>query len=312
MPDTIDDLMKQSDLAMYRAKAEGRNRICFFTPAMQTEAETRARLRSDLRRALQNDEFELHYQPQLDCNGAVVSAEALLRWQHPLRGMVPPGEFIPLAEEAGLIVDLGRWLLEAACLQLAAWASTPAMEHLTLGVNVSVRQFLDPQFVNLVRETLRVSGASPCRLTLEITESSVMEKVDVVIAKMSLLKLDGVSFSLDDFGTGYSSLSHLRRLPLDQLKIDRSFVNNVLTDAKDASITRSIIALGQSLNLSVVAEGVETEAQRDFLLLEGCNLYQGFLYSPAIPRLKFEAFVRARVFAKVGLRCLEVEAAPAL
>jgi diguanylate cyclase (GGDEF)-like protein len=290
--DTIDDLMKRTDLAMYRAKAEGRNRICFFDPAMQTEVESRAMLRSDLRRALQNSEFELHYQPQLDCDGAVVSAEALLRWRHPRRGMVPPREFIPLAEEAGLIAELGRWVLETACLQLAAWSAHPAMQRLTVGVNVSVRQFLDLHFVSLVTETLRASGANPRRLTLEITESCVMEEVEELIAKMSILKADGVSFSLDDFGTGYSSLSHLRRLPLDQLKIDRSFVNNVLTDAKDASIASSIIALGRSLHLSVIAEGVETKAQRDFLMVEGCNLYQGFLYSPAMPGVKLEAFVK--------------------
>jgi EAL domain-containing protein (putative c-di-GMP-specific phosphodiesterase class I) len=305
--DTIDDMMKRTDLAMYRAKAEGRNKICFFDPTMQTELETRAALRSDMRQALQNNEFELHYQPQVNSSGVVASAEALLRWQHPLRGVVSPNEFIPLAEQAGLIVELGRWALETACLQLAAWAANPAMEQLTLAVNVSVRQFLDPHFVSLVRKTLHVSGANPRRLTLEITESCVMEKVEETIAKMNILKLDGVSFSLDDFGTGYSSLSHLRRLPLDQIKIDRGFVNNVLTDAKDASIARSIISLGQNLNLSVIAEGVETKAQRDFLMAQGCNLYQGFLYSPAITGVKLEAFVKGLMATKMRPTLTEVE-----
>jgi EAL domain-containing protein (putative c-di-GMP-specific phosphodiesterase class I) len=303
---TIDDLMKRSDLAMYRAKAEGRNRICYFDPAMQTEVDTRATLRSDLRRALQNDEFDLHYQPQVNGQGAVVSAEALLRWRHPLRGIVLPHEFVPLAEEAGLILDLGRWALETACSQLAAWSASPVMAPLSIAVNVSVRQFLDPQFVHQVRETLRVSGVNPRSLTLEITESCVMQKVEETIAKMSLLNLDGVSFSLDDFGTGYSSLSHLRYLPLNHLKIDRSFVENLLADAKDASIVRSIIALGQSLNLSVIAEGVETKEQRDFLVAQGCNACQGFLYSPAISASKFETFVQERNAAQTRPAFLEV------
>jgi len=288
---TVDQLLKQADLAMYRAKAKGRNGLCFFEPGMQTEVENRAGLRLDLCRALQNDEFQLHYQPQVNSNAVVIGTEALIRWFHPLRGRVPPDQFIPLAEEAGLIVELGRWVLETACLQIAAWSINPSMETLSVAVNVSVRQLLDPQFVNLVREILRTSGANPRRLKLEVTESSTMEKVSDVIAIMTELKMDGVSFSLDDFGTGYSSLSHLQYLPLDQLKIDRSFVNNVLTHPKDASITRTIIMLGSSLGLSVIAEGVETEAQRAFLEAEGCLLYQGFLYSPAVTAAQFEAFV---------------------
>jgi diguanylate cyclase (GGDEF)-like protein len=298
--DTPDDLLKRTDLAMYRAKAQGRNTMCFFDPGMQTDVDSRVALRSDLRRALRKDEFELHYQPQMNSDRVVTGAEALLRWRHPLRGMVPPDEFIPLAEEAGLIVELGRWVLESACLQLAQWKTTPEMERLTLAVNVSTRQFLDPQFVNLVRGVLQVSGANPDKLKLEITESSMTEKLDEMIDKMTDLRLHGIGFSLDDFGTGYSSLSRLRRLPLDQLKIDRSFVNNVLTDDKDASIARTIIVLGRNLNLSVIAEGVETEAQRDFLKAEGCHLYQGFLYSPAVTASKFEAFVIASASAHCG------------
>jgi EAL domain-containing protein (putative c-di-GMP-specific phosphodiesterase class I) len=215
----------------------------------------------------------------------------LIQWFHPLRGRVPPDEFIPLAEEAGLIVELGRWVLETACVQIAEWSTRPLMEGVTVAVNVSVRQLLDPQFVNLVRETLRKSGANPRRLKLEVTESSTMEKIGDVIAIMTDLKRDNVGFSLDDFGTGYSSLSHLQHLPIDQLKIDRSFVSNVLTRPKDASIARTILMLGSNLGLSVIAEGVETEAQRAFLQAEGCHLYQGFLYSPAITGVQFEAFV---------------------
>jgi diguanylate cyclase (GGDEF)-like protein len=288
---TADDLLKQTDLALYRAKAQGRNAMYFFDPTMQIGVDTRAALRSDLRRALENGELQLHYQPQVDVDGVITGAEALMRWQHPLRGAVSPVEFIPLAEEAGLIIGLGSWALETACVQLAKWQTRPEMREMIVAVNVSSRQFLDPQFVNLVLKALRTSRADPRGLKLEITESCVMEKVDETIVKMTDLKGHGVGFSLDDFGTGYSSLSHLGRLPLDQLKIDRTFVSNMLTDDKDASIARTIILLGRDLNLSVIAEGVETQAQRDFLKTEGCHLYQGFLYSPAVAVSELEAFV---------------------
>lgn len=289
--DSVDDLLKRVDLAMYRAKAQGRNTLCFFDPDMETSASSRAALLADLRRAMQNDEFELHYQPQMDSAGCVIGAEALLRWRHPQRGMVSPGEFIPLAESAGLIVELGYWVLETACAQLAEWAVLPRMAKLDLAVNVSIRQFLDSRFVQLVEKVLRESGANPRRLKLEITESFMMEKAHDTIAKMAVLKAQGVGFSMDDFGTGYSSLSQLKRLPLDQLKIDQSFVRDVLNGVRDASIVHTIITLGQSLNLSVIAEGVETEEQREFLEEHGCLAYQGFLFSPAVPPARFEAFV---------------------
>ncbi len=289
--DTVDQLLKRTDLAMYRAKASGGNGLCFFEPSMQTEVDNRAALRWDIRRALQNGEFQLHYQPQIDSNRVVVGAEALIRWFHPLRGRILPDEFIPLAEEAGLIIELGRWALETACAQIEKWSTSPLMENLTVAVNVSVRQLLDPQFANLVRETLRSSGANPRRLKLEVTESSTIEKINQVIAVMTDLKMEALSFSLDDFGTGYSSLSHLRHLPLDQLKIDKSFVHNVLSSIKEASIARTIIMLASNLGLSVIAEGVESEAQQVFLQAEGCHLYQGFLYSPAITGEQFETFV---------------------
>jgi diguanylate cyclase (GGDEF)-like protein/PAS domain S-box-containing protein len=288
---SVDELLKRADLAMYRAKAGGANSLCFFDPAMETYVASRATLKSDLRRALQNRDFALHYQPQLHSNGKITGAEALLRWRHPQRGMVAPAEFIPLAEDAGLIADLGRWVLQTACAQLASWATRPDMESLEIAVNVSVRQFRDANFVNIVAEVLQESRANPNRLKLEITESSMMDDVEDVIAKMVALKVRGVGFSLDDFGTGYSSLSHLRRLPLNQIKIDRSFVNDVLTDVRDASIVRTIISLGQNLNLTVIAEGVETEGQRRFLEEEGCHVYQGYLFSPALTVPQFDSFV---------------------
>jgi diguanylate cyclase (GGDEF)-like protein/PAS domain S-box-containing protein len=289
--DAADDLLKRADLAMYRAKARGRNTVCFFDPAMETSAASRAALLADLNKALQNRDFELHYQPQLDSGGRVTGAEALIRWRHAERGMVPPSEFIPLAESAGLIVELGLWVLEAACAQLAIWARRPETEELTLAVNVSIRQFLDSHFVRLVEQALRESGANPRRLKLEITESLILEKATDTIAKMTALKAHGIGFSMDDFGTGYSSLSQLRQLPLDQLKIDQSFISNVVGSAKDAAIVSTIIALGRSLNLSVIAEGVETEGQRSFLENEGCHVYQGYLFSKALPASQFEEFV---------------------
>ncbi len=308
--DTADDLLKRADLAMYRAKAKGRNTMCFFDPAMETSAAARAELLADLKRAMQNREFELHYQPQMDINGTVTGAEALLRWRHAQRGMVPPSEFIPLAESAGLIVQLGLWVLEAACSQLAVWARQPETDGLTLAVNVSIRQFIDSHFVQLVEEAIRASEANPYRLKLEITESFIMEKANDTIAKMTALKSHGIGFSMDDFGTGYSSLSQLRQLPLDQLKIDQSFVRDLPNCAKSASIVSAIIALGRSLNLSVIAEGVETEGQRSFLEDQGCHVYQGYLYSAALPVSQFEEFVNeARLLNEkgaVGDACLDI------
>ena len=288
-----EDLMKSADLAMYTAKAQGGNTVCIFDPAMETFVASRAELQSDLRRALQNQELELHFQPQVDVTRQVRGAEALLRWRHPRRGMIPPLEFIPLAEEGGLILELGRWVLERACMQLAQWASDPMMKDLTVAVNVSPRQVLRSDFVEGVWEVLRNSGANPCKLKLEITESTAMEKVDLTISKMAALKVLGVGFSLDDFGTGYSSLSHLKRLPLEELKIDRSFVCDMLTDTKGASITRTLVGLALDLNLSVIAEGVETEEQRELLEELGCLLYQGYLFGPALTCSEFETFAAA-------------------
>jgi EAL domain-containing protein (putative c-di-GMP-specific phosphodiesterase class I) len=289
---TVEDILKRADLAMYRAKAQGRNTICFFDTSMETSASARAVLLADMRRAIQNQEFVLHYQPQLDVVLGVTGCEALLRWPHPHRGMISPGEFIPIAESSGLIVDLGSWVIKSACSLLAQWAMQPQMRHLEISVNVSPRQFLDPNFERFVADALADSGADPSRLKLEITESVMVENIDETLSTMTALKAMGISLSLDDFGTGYSSLSQLKRLPLDQLKIDQSFVRDVLQGETDASIVRTIINLAQNLGLNVIAEGVETSRQREFLQRHDCHAFQGYLYSPAVPASELEAFVR--------------------
>ncbi|MDO8250086.1 MAG: EAL domain-containing protein [Rhodoferax sp.] len=289
--DTIDELLKRADLAMYQAKAAGRNTMRFFDPAMQAVVSARAALESDLRQGLQLKQFFLHYQPQVSREGGTVGAEALLRWRHPERGMVSPLDFIPLAEDTGLILPLGLWVLQSACTQLVAWADQAHTADLVLAVNVSARQFRQADFVAEVLGVLAQTGARGDRLKLELTESVVVENVGDIIEKMVALKAHGVRFSMDDFGTGYSSLSYLRRLPLDQLKIDQSFVNDVLTDPNDAAIARTIIALGQSLGLNVIAEGVETDGQRDFLAQAGCLHYQGYLYSKPLQAQDFEKFL---------------------
>ncbi len=283
-----EELLRQADLAMYQAKAEGRNGLRFFDPRMQTVVSARAALQSDLRVALKTGQLSLHIQPQVDQGGRVMGAEALLRWQHPQRGFVSPAEFIPVAEECGLMHEIGLWVLQQAGRLLVAWAGQPTLQSLTLAINVSVQQFRHPNFVTQVRETLLRSGADATRLKLEITESLLMENVEDVIAKMEALRAQGVRFSLDDFGTGYSSLAYLKRLPLDQLKIDASFVRDLLTDPNDAAIVRTIIALADSLGLQVVAEGVETEAQRLALAELGCPAYQGYLFSRPLPVSDFE------------------------
>ena len=275
---TVDELLKRADLAMYQAKDAGRDCLRFFNPEMQAKLTARAALESDLRDAIGYQQFVLHYQAQVDSSGRLIGAEALVRWQHHGRGMVPPSEFIPLAEESGMILSLGRWVLETACRQLVAWAQQPELRHLTIAVNVSARQFALPDFVDLVLALLEHTGADPRKLKLELTESLLVDNAAEVIGKMNALKARQVGFSLDDFGTGCSSLSYLKRLPLDQLKIDKSFVRDVFTDPNDAAIVRTIVALARSLGMSVIAEGVETPEQRDFLAREGCHAYQGYLF----------------------------------
>ena len=288
---STDDLLKRADLAMYQAKAEGRNTLRFFDPEMQTAVMTRAAMEESFREALLNDQFELHYQAQVTAEGQISGAEVLLRWLHPGRGMVSPVEFIPFAEETGLILPLGRWVLETACAQLAQWAMRPEMAHLSVAVNVSSRQLKHPNFVDEVLGILDHSGANPHRLKMELTESLLVDDVEDAITKMTALKAKGVGFSLDDFGTGYSSLSYLKRLPLDQLKIDQGFVKHVLTDPNDMAIAKMIIVLADSLGLAVIAEGVETHEQRNFLADLGCLAYQGFLISRPLALDTFEEFV---------------------
>lgn len=292
---SIDDLLKQADLAMYKAKETGRNAIRFFDPAMQTVVMERSILESGLRRAIQENQLVLHYQAQVVGEGRVTGAEVLVRWQHPERGLVPPAEFIPLAEETGLILPLGHWVMESACTQLALWAGQPDLALLTVAVNVSVQQFREAGFVTKVLAVLSQTGANPNRLKLELTESLLVDNVEDIIEKMHLLKARGVGFSLDDFGTGYSSLSYLKQLPLDQLKIDQTFVRDVLVDPNDAAIAKTIVALAQSLGLGVIAEGVETQAQRDFLANAGCHAYQGYFFSRPLPLDGFEEFARRAV-----------------
>lgn len=290
----IDDLIKQADMAMYKSKAAGRNAVRFFDPSLEATIKERAALEDDLRRAIVENQFLLYYQAQISSE-QLTGCEVLLRWQHPQRGLVSPTEFIPLAEETGLILPLGHWVLQAACSQLAVWAEQPEMAHLTLAVNVSAHQFRQPEFVNQVLEVLKNTGVNPRMLKLELTESLLVSDVDEVIEKMFVLKAKGVCFSLDDFGTGYSSLSYLKRLPLDQLKIDQSFVRDILVNPNDASIAKTIIVLAQNLGLGVIAEGVETKIQKEFLANIGCHAYQGYFFSRPLPLDDFEAFARGMV-----------------
>jgi diguanylate cyclase (GGDEF)-like protein len=277
------ELLKQADIAMYQVKNTGRNALCFFDPGMLAIIEARANLENDLRRGISESQFELYYQLQVTDNGTPVGAEALIRWHHPLRGMVMPAEFISLAEETNLILPMGQWVLEQACKQLAEWQATPETADLQLSVNVSARQFRQAEFVEHVRATLRASGARASLLKLELTESLVLDNVDDTVEKMHALKSLGVRFSMDDFGTGHSSLAYLTRLPLDQLKIDQSFVHNIGLQATDSMIIQTIIGMGNNLGLEVLAEGVETEAQRAFLAAHGCHLCQGYLFGRPQP-----------------------------
>jgi diguanylate cyclase (GGDEF)-like protein/PAS domain S-box-containing protein len=287
--DTCEELLKQADIAMYEAKAAGRNALRFFDPDMQATLAVRAEAEAALRLAIRERRFVLHYQPQVDCDGEWIGAEALVRWAHPERGLIAPGEFISLAEETGLILPIGRWVMENACERLKAWAGDRRSRDLHLSVNVSARQFGQPDFVEQVAETLRATGAPGERLVIELTESVVLDDVAGAADKMNALKALGVGFAVDDFGTGYSSLAYLTRLPLDQIKIDRSFVRNLPGSANDAAVAHTIITLAESLGLTVIAEGVETEAQRRFLERHGCPSFQGFLFGKPMPIDVFEA-----------------------
>jgi diguanylate cyclase (GGDEF)-like protein/PAS domain S-box-containing protein len=279
----MDELLTRADQAMYQAKAAGRNTLRFFDAAIQQSLQMRSTLEAELRQAVQCGELTLHYQPGFDRAGRLLGAEALVRWQHPRRGLVLPDDFIDIAEETGLIILLGRWVLEAACAQLAAWSTEPEMARLFLSVNISARQLHDKRFVRNVLEAVDRSGADATHLKLELTESMMLADVGDTIAKLKALKARGVGFSLDDFGTGYASLTYLKRLPLDQLKIDRSFVADMLTSPRDAAIARAVVELGRNLGLTVIAEGVETQAQRDLLAEYGCHVFQGNLFGQPAP-----------------------------
>jgi diguanylate cyclase (GGDEF)-like protein/PAS domain S-box-containing protein len=289
------DPLKRAELALYQAKAAGRNTLRFFDPDMRTVVSARVALEAGLREALLKHQFLLYYQPQVSRDGKIIGIEALVRWYAPQRGLVSPAEFISLAEETGLILPIGQWVLETACAQLARWADQADMAHLTIAVNVSARQFHQANFVDQVLGLLERSGAKANRLKLELTESLLVTQVEDVITKMNTLKAAGLGFSLDDFGTGYSSLTYLKRLPLDQLKIDQGFVRNILIDSDDAAIAKMVIALADSMGLTVIAEGVETEAQRDFLVGLGCYNHQGHLFSPPLPIEEFEQFARGTI-----------------
>jgi diguanylate cyclase (GGDEF)-like protein/PAS domain S-box-containing protein len=291
---TYDDLFQQVDLALYQSKDAGRNTLTFFDPAMQKVVLERVALESELRKAIECNELVLHYQAQVTRDGGVSGAEALIRWCHPVHGMVPPIKFIPLAEESGLILPLGDWVLETACHQLVRWSLRPELSMLVLAVNVSAKQFYETDFVSKVLATIKRTGANADQLKLELTESLLVANVEDVIKKMETLKAHGISFSLDDFGTGYSSLSYLKRLPLDQLKIDQSFVRNILIDPNEAAIAKTIVALAHSLGLGVIAEGVETQGQRDFLAASNCHDYQGYYFSRPLPIEQFEEYASSK------------------
>lgn len=286
--ESVDDLLKHADTAMYQAKKAGRNAIRFYDPVMQATIEARANLEEELRQAIVMQQFRLYYQIQVDNLRRSLGAEVLLRWEHPERGLISPMQFIPLSEETGLIVPIGLWVLKTACQQLHTWQNDALTRDLTLAVNVSAKQFRQEDFVTQIQSILLESGAKPSHLKLELTESTVLENVEDTITKMRELKLLGVDFSMDDFGTGYSSLQYLKRLPLDQIKIDQSFVRDIASDPNDAAIVQTIIAMTRALGLNIIAEGVETKAQMDFLDKNGCHYFQGYLFSKPVPLEQFE------------------------
>jgi len=286
--ESAEDLLRRADLAMHEAKASGRNMLRFFDLSMQKAANSRAAMEADLRHAIVGKQLQLFYQPQVNDKRQIIGAEALIRWNHPARGLVSPFEFIPLAEEIGLILPIGQWVLETACAQIKAWEAQEHTRSLELAINVSPLQFRQVEFVDQVRAVLKKNAIQPNRLKIELTESMMFDNIEDTIVKMRELKELGVRFSMDDFGTGYSSLSYLTRLPLDQLKIDQSFVRNIGVQSNDAVIVQTIIGMTHNLGMTVIAEGVETESQRDFLARNGCMNYQGYLFSRPVPLVEFE------------------------
>lgn len=288
---SCENILKQADLAMYRAKSAGRDTLRFFDQSMQVAADERLNLEHDLRSYLRDELFDLHYQPQIDAGGSIIGAEVLARWFHAQRGPISPVVFIPIAESSGIILALGEWILERACTQLCHWAARAGTAGLTLSVNVSVRQFTAPDFVANTLAIVNRSGADPRRLRLEVTESLLAEDIDSIIGKMKLLRAAGITFSLDDFGTGYSSLSYLQHMPLDEIKIDRSFVAGLSQLESSSTITRAIIAMAHNLGVDIIAEGVETPQQHALLEAFGCQRYQGYLFGKPMPADQFEALL---------------------
>ena len=288
----IEELMKQADIAMYQAKKAGRNAVCFYDQKMQDSILARVLLEGELHKAFDDEQFMLHYQVQVDRSSRPLGVEALVRWLHPVRGLIYPDEFITLAEECGLILPMGHFVLASACQQLANWSTQADMMHLTMSINVSAKQFHLPIFVEEVLALVEYYGIDPAKLKLEITESMLLDDVDNTIVKMHELKSYGINFSIDDFGTGYSSLQYLKRLPLDQVKIDQSFVRDIATNRNDKVIVKTIISMAQNMNMEVIAEGVETEEQRLLLVEDGCTLFQGYLFGRPLPIDQFEALLR--------------------
>ncbi|MDX2496062.1 MAG: GGDEF domain-containing phosphodiesterase, partial [Desulfuromusa sp.] len=291
-PETGDDILRYADTAMYRAKDDGRDTIRFFLPSMQAAADSRLAVEKELRYALERGELSLYFQPQVNSKGEILGAETLARWIHPEKGFISPATFIPIAEATGLILPIGEWVLQTACEHLKAWSDSGlAVNH--LAVNVSPRQFRQPNFVNQVENILAQTGADPNQLGLELTEGMVIDNISDTIEKMKALKKLGIELSIDDFGTGYSSLTYLKKMPLDILKIDQSFVRDIETDVNDAAIVDTIISMAAHLDLKVIAEGVETKFELDFLEEKGCPIYQGYLFSKPVPNEQFIELLRA-------------------
>lgn len=286
-----EDLLKHADTAMHDAKELGRNTLSFYDPNVQSQLEKRARLDSEMRVALAESQFELHYQPQIDQNKQLLGVEALIRWHHPERGMISPGEFIPVAESSGLIIAISEWVLNQACEQLKLWQTDPLLSQLSISINISARHFKESDFVTQVTQALARTQAPTDKLKIEITESTIVEDVQQAINKMKAVQMLGVTFALDDFGTGYSSLQYLKRLPLNQIKIDQSFVRDLESDADDRAIVKTIIGMGQVLGLSVIAEGVETPKQQQILIKKGCHQFQGYLFSKPLPLTQLQHWV---------------------